>query len=335
LPVTRPSEAERLPIIDVHAHVTPQRFQRAVLSGSNWFGMTPADGELGNVRNRWGPERRIEAMDADQVDIQLLSPTDCFYQYGREPAITARIAAECNDEVAVMVRDHPKRFMGLGTLPMQDPDRAVAEMERGLRQVGLRGFMIDDHVNGLTYDHELFAPFWAAAEALDAFIFVHQGAPTSVTYRTQKYFLLNTVGNLVDRTLTYGCLVYGGLMDKHPGLTVCLAHAGGYVPYAIDRMDQGWRMRPESRGQSRDLPSSYLHRFYYDTVTYTDRNLRLLIDTVGVDRVVFGTDWPAPMAVPEPVGRLRSSSVLTDDERRAILTDNTARIFGASARRPA
>jgi aminocarboxymuconate-semialdehyde decarboxylase len=319
------------PIIDVHAHVTPQRFQRAVLSGADWFGMTPADGELGNVRNRWGPERRLEAMDEAQVDIQLLSPTDCFYQYGRDPAVTARIAAECNDEVAAMVRDHPTRFMGLGTLPMQDADRAVAEMERGLRQLGLRGFMIDDHVNGLIYDHELFEPFWAAAEALDAFIFVHQGAPTSVTYRTPKYFLLNTVGNLVDRTLTYGCLVYGGLMDKHPGLTVCLAHAGGYVPYAIDRMDQGWRMRPESRGRSRDLPSSYLRRFYYDTVTYTDRNLRWLIDTVGVDRVVFGTDWPAPMAVPEPVVRLRASSALTDQERRAILTDNTARIFGTKA----
>ena len=146
-------------IFDVHAHVTPQRFQRAVLSGSDWFGMTPADGELGNVRNRWGPEQRLQAMDESLVDVQLLSPTDCFYQYHREPAVTARIASECNDEVAAMVRDHPARFMGLGTLPMQDPDLAVAEMERGMRQLGLQGFMIDDHVNGLTHDHELFDPF--------------------------------------------------------------------------------------------------------------------------------------------------------------------------------
>ena len=318
-------------IVDVHAHVTPQRFQRAVLSGSDWFGMTPADGELNNLRNRWGPAQRIEAMDQALVDVQPLSPTDCFYQYHREPAVTARIAAECNDEVAGMVRDRPDRFMGLGTLPMQFPDLAVAEMERGIRHLGLAGFMIDDHVNNLTYDHDLFDPFWAAAEALGAFVFVHQGAPTSVTYRTQSYFLLNSVGNLVDRTLTYGCLVYGGVMDRYPGLTVCLAHAGGYVPYAMDRMDHGWTVRPASRGRSRDRPSGYLRRFYYDTVTYTDRNLRMLLDMVGADRVVFGTDWPAPMAVEDAVRRLRSSAALTDAERRLILTDNTARIFSRAA----
>src|SRR5262249_22744260 len=211
---------------------------------------------------------------------------------------------------------------GVGVVGVEAGDGGVAEMGGGLRQLGFGGFMIDDHVNGLTYDHELFEPFWAAAEALDAFVFVHQGAPTSVTYRTQKYFLLNTVGNLVDRTLTYGCLVYGGLLDKYPGLTVCLAHAGGYVPYAMDRMDHGWMVRPESRGRSRDRPSAYLRRFYYDTVTYTDRNLRFLLDAVGPDRVVFGTDWPAPMAVEQPVRRFQSSALLSDAERRAILTDN-------------
>jgi aminocarboxymuconate-semialdehyde decarboxylase len=317
-------------VVDVHAHVTPQRFQRAVLSGTDWFGMTPADGELDNVRNRWGPERRLQAMDESLVDVQLLSPTDCFYQYHREPRVTARIAAECNDEVAEMVRAHPARFMGLGTLPMQDPDLAVAEMERGRRQLGLRGFMIDDHVNGLTYDHDLFRPFWTAAEALGAFIFVHQGAVTSVTYRTPRYFLPNSVGNLVDRTLTYGCLVHGGVLDRYPALTVCLAHAGGYVPYAMDRMDHAWTVRPAARGQARDRPSSYLRRVYYDTVTYADRNLRFLIDAVGADRVVFGTDWPAPMAVEQPVRRIRESPVLTDDERRAILADNTARLFSGT-----
>jgi aminocarboxymuconate-semialdehyde decarboxylase len=292
--------------------------------------MTPADGELDNVRNRWGPERRLEAMDESGVDVQLLSPTDCFYQYHREPRATARIASECNDEVAEMVRDHPSRFMGLGTLPMQDPDLAVTEMERGMRQLGLRGFMIDDHVNGLTYDHELFEPFWTAAEALGAFVFVHQGAVTSVTYRTPRYFLLNSVGNLVDRTLTYGCLVHGGVLDRHPALTVCLAHAGGYVPYAMDRMDHAYEARPAARGKARDLPSRYLRRVYYDTVTYTDRNLRFLIDAVGADRVVFGTDWPAPMAVEHPVERIRKSPALTEDERHAILAGNTARLFSGA-----
>ena len=237
-------------------------------------------------------------MDALGVDAQAAVPDGLFsISTTGSPATTARIAAECNDEVAEMVRDRPTRFLGLGTLPMQDVDRTVAEMRRGIEQLGLVGFMIDDHVEGLTYDHEMFDGVWAAAAQLQAFIFVHQGRPTSVTYRTPKYFLPNSVGNLVDRALTFGCLVYGGVMDKYPGLTVCLGHAGGYVPYAVDRMDKGWQARPNLRGRTLDRPSTYVDRFYYDTVTYTDRNLRFLVDVVGAERVVFGTDWPAPMVV--------------------------------------
>jgi aminocarboxymuconate-semialdehyde decarboxylase len=324
--------AQRGRVVDVHAHVTPQRFQKTVLAGSDWHGMTPADGELDNLKNRWGPERRIMEMDTLGVDVQVISPTDCFYQYHRDPAITARIAVECNDEVAEMVQTHPTRFIGLGTVPMQDVDLTLAEMRRGIEQLRLAGFMIDDHVEGLTYDHGMFDSVWEAAAQLGAFILVHQGRPTSVTYRTQKYFLLNSVGNLVDRTLTFGCLVYGGVMDKYPRLTVCLAHAGGYVPYAIDRMDKGWQARPHLRGRTQDRPSTYVGRFYYDSVTYTDRNLRFLVDVVGVERVLFGTDWPAPMVVDDPVRRIERSGALTDAERQAILCTNAAHAFSGASR---
>jgi len=291
--------------------------------------MSPSDGELDNLKNRWKPAQRIAAMDEAGVDVQLVSPTDVFYQYHQNPEVTADIAAECNDEVAEMVRDYPGRFMGLGTLPMQDPGRAVAEAERAIRQLGLKGFMIDDHVNNLTYDRPVFDVFWAAAEELKAFVLIHQYAPTSVTYRTQQYFLPNSIGNLVDRTITFGCLVYGGVMDKYPDLTICLGHGGGYVPYAVDRMDKGWQMWPASRGRSEGPPSTYLSRFYYDSVTYTDRNLRFLVDAVGVERVLFGTDWPAPMVVVDPVRRLETSTVLNDAERTAILRGNTARLLSA------
>jgi aminocarboxymuconate-semialdehyde decarboxylase len=316
-------------VIDVHAHVTPLRFQRVVLDGKWWYGMGPDAGELDNPRNRWLPAQRIDAMDEAGVDVQLVSPTDVFYQYHQAPEVTACIAAECNDEVAQMVRDHPTRFMGLGTLPMQDPQRAIAEAERGMRELGLQGFMIDDHVNNLTYDHPLFDPFWEAAAALGAFILIHQYAPTTVTYRTEQFFFTNSIGNLVDRTITFGCLVYGGVMDKYPGLRICLGHAGGYVPYAVDRMDKGWEMWPGLRGRSLGPPSTYLRRFFYDSVTYTDRNLRFLLDSVGAERVLFGTDWPAPMVVVDPVRRLEQAPLLQDDERTAILYANTARLFGA------
>ena len=321
-------QGDERPVIDVHAHVTPQRFQRAVDAGDDWHGMTSADGELDNLKNRWDPPRRVEEMDRLGVDVQLLSPTDCFYQYHQDSQITGLIATECNDEVAGLVRDNPARFLGLGTLPLQDIGRSLAEMERGMSQLGLKGFMIDDHVNGLTYDEGLFDAFWEAAEDLGAFILIHQGQPTSVTFRTRSYFLPNSVGNLVDRTLTFGCLVYGGVMDRYPGLTICLCHAGGYIPYAVDRLDKGWEAWPGLRGKTLDRPSTYLNRFSYDSVTYTDRNLRFLIDTVGIDRVVFGTDWPAPMTVDDPVRRIQDSKALSDEERRAILSTNSARLLG-------
>lgn len=321
------------PVIDVHAHVTPQRFQAAVRDGGDWHGMTAEAGELGNPANLWKPDRRIEEMDAHGVDVQVVSPTDCFYAYERDPAKTAAIAADANDEIAEMVRDHPTRFLGIGTLPMQDVERTTAEMTRCVRQLGLCGFMIDDHVNGLTYDEPVFEDFWAAAEELDAYVLVHQFQPTVVAYRTEKYFLLNSIGNLVDRAVTFGTLVYGGVMDRHPNLKIVLAHAGGYVPYALDRLDKGWEMWPEERGASQAPPSTYVRRFYYDTVTFTARNLRFMIDVVGVDRVVFGTDFPAPMQVVDPVRWLESVAEITDDERDAILRGNAATMLGDAAGR--
>ena len=315
-------------IIDVHTHLTPHKFSKVALTGSNWHGMTAEDGELDNPKNLWTIERRLEEMDRMGLDAQMVSPTDVFYQYHREPEITAKIATDCNDEISEISREYSDRFMGLGTLPMQDIDLTLDEMNRGMKSLGLAGFMIDDHVNGVTYDDPVFNTFWEDAESLGAFILVHQYGPTVTETRTRKYFLHNTVGNLVDRTLTYGCLVGGGVMDRHPDLKICLGHAGGYVPYAVDRMDKGWEMFPKYRGQAASPPSTYLNRFYYDTTTFTDRNLRFLVNTVGADRVVLGTDWPAPMTVVDPVNTIKDSPVLLEAEKEAILWRNIANALG-------
>jgi aminocarboxymuconate-semialdehyde decarboxylase len=226
-----------------------------------------------------------------------------------------------------MARDYPDRIMGLGTLPMQDTKRAIEEATHGIKELGLVGFMIDDHVNALTYDHDVFEEFWTAIEELGAFILIHQFHPTVVYYRIQDYFLLNSVGNLVDRTLAWCALIYGGVMDRCPNLKICLAHAGGYVPYALDRIDTGWEVWSDSRGNSQDKPSTYVDRFYYDTVTFTDRNLRFMLDVLGSKNVVFGTDWPAPMQVYDAVERLKKTEVLEEKERDDLLWRTAARIF--------
>ncbi|MDY6996680.1 MAG: amidohydrolase family protein [Actinomycetota bacterium] len=322
-------------IIDVHAHVTPRCFSDVVLGGSDWHGMTSDDGELHNPMNRWNLDQRIEAMDADGIDVQLTSPTDVFYQYHRTGRDAARIAHAVNDEVAEMVRARPRRIAGLATVPMQDTDLAVAELTRAVGELGLRGVMIDDHVNGQTYDEPRFDAFWEAAAELGALIFVHQYAPTSVEARIDRYFFFNSIGNLVDRTITFGALVYGGVMDRHPDLKVCLGHAGGYTVFALDRMDQGWRAFPSMRGAATAPPSTYARRFIYDAVTYEPRTLRYLVDVVGADRVVLGTDWPAPMRVLDPVQRLSAIGVLTEAEIDSILRGTAASLLGDVTRREA
>jgi aminocarboxymuconate-semialdehyde decarboxylase len=309
-------------VVDVHTHLTPRCFIDGVQKDDVWYGMTEEDGELDNPKNLWTIERRLEEMDRLGVDAHMISPTDVFYQYNQKPEITAKIARLCNEEIAGLAKKYPNRILGLGTLPMQDMDLAVAEMEHGVGKLGLWGFMMDDHVNGVTYDNPVFNPFWESVERLGAFLLVHQYGPTVTETRTRKYFLHNSVGNLVDRTLTFGCLVGGGVMDRYPGLKICLGYAGGYVPYAVDRMDKSWLMFPKYRGEADKPPSAYLDRFYYDSTTFTDRNLRFLVDVVGSDRVVLGSDFPAPMAVNDPVGAIKHSPTLSEEEKQAILWRN-------------
>ena len=228
-----------------------------------------------------------------------------------------------------MTKDHPSRFAGFCTLPMQDVKAAIAELERGMVQLGLKGAMINDQVNGRTFDEPEFLPFWKAAEQMGAVIFVHQqGGHTMVTPRTSRYHLFNTIGNLADRAVTFASLVFGGVMDQCPNLKVCLAHGGGYVCFGIGRMDRGWQVRSEARVHIQQPPSTYVKRFYYDCLTHSEPALRMLIDTVGVDRIVFGTDWPADMCIDWPVSWVLSLQSLTQEEKEMILHKNLERLLG-------
>ena len=154
---------------------------------------------------------------------------------------------------------------------------------------------------------------------MGALILFHQGGDTVVSPRIRRYHLPNTIGNLADRTLTFASLVIGGVMDTCPDLKICLSHGGGYACYGAGRMDRGWRGLSEDERRSLERPSAYLSRFYYDNIVYTESALRFLIDTVGVDRVLFGTDWPYDMAQDWPVSWVLSLPNLTIEEKEAIL----------------
>jgi aminocarboxymuconate-semialdehyde decarboxylase len=333
-----------MPIVDVHAHVTPERFKEAIRREGNWYGVGPAAGELDRGGFARSTQERIADMDQLGVDLQLVSPTVGFFQYGNELEVTRMVAMECNDEISEMVATHPARFAGLATLPMQDIPSAIAEMRRAMGEKGHRGVIISDHVLGNTYDEPEFDSFFGAAEELGAIILFHQSSDTMVHQRIKRYKLGNAVGNMAERTLLYATLVFGGVMDRHPGLRPILSHGGGYTAFGIVRMDKvagaleqgggGPDLAPpfpqvgDDQVTLNKAPSAYLDRFYYDCCTYDGRLLRFIIDTVGIDRVLLGTDYPAPMLLPDAVNWVNGLDELTADEKRKILETNASELLG-------
>ena len=326
--------------IDIHAHLTPQCFWRATERGGDWHTIRREQDARGQQcaivggkrqilppRARWTPEERLADMDSLGVDVQVVSPYVGFYNYQLDASAAAATSRALNDEIAEMTRAWPQRFAGLGTVPMQDVKGAIAELERSMTTLGLKGVEINDHVNGRTLDEPEFRPFWKAAEQLGALVFFHQGGETLVSPRSTRYHLPNTIGNLVDRAVTFATLVSGGVMDECPNLKICLGHGGGYTCYGIGRLDRGWQARAEARVHITKPPSTYLRRFYYDCIVYTEPALRFLIDTVGVDRVVFGTDWPYDMALDWPVSWILAMESLSRDEKEAILWKNLATLL--------
>ena len=317
--------------IDIHAHISPEGMLQAMAQGQDWHGISSAEMlpiHQYTPRTTWTPEQRLQEMDELNVDVHVLSTNSFFYFYERDAAAITPMARECNDYVSRLTQDHPDRFAGFATLPMQDVAASVAELDRSIAHLGLKGAMIGDHVNGATYDDPSFLPLWKAAEASGAVIFIHQAGDTIVTPRSDNYHLPNTIGNLADRAVTFASFVFGGVMDACPGLKVVLAHGGGYTCFGAGRMDRGWQVRSEARAHLRQPPSRYLNRFWYDCLTHSEDALRMLIDQVGIERIVFGTDWPFDMALDEPVSWVRNMTKLTNAEKDAILGGNIQTLLG-------
>ena len=327
--------------IDFHAHLTPQRFWSATEGGGDWHSLRRERDARGREilivgdrrgqlppKSSWTPEQRLSDMDSLGVDVHVVSPYSGFYNYELDTHQAVATSRESNDEISELMQSWPDRFAGLATLPMQDVPAAIAELERAMVNLGFKGAVLDDKVNGKLLDEPEFMPFWKAAEQLGAVILFHQGGDTIVDRRIRRYHLPNSVGNLADRTLTFAALVMGGVMDACPDLRICLSHGGGFACYGAGRMDRGWERIPPADRLSALPPSRYLNRFYYDCIVYNEQSLRFLIDAVGIDRVVFGTDWPYDMAQDWPVAWLLSMDSLTQDEKDAILWRNLENLLG-------
>jgi aminocarboxymuconate-semialdehyde decarboxylase len=323
--------------IDIHAHLVPRSLWQAAEARRDWYGFRhePGDGLgtfLGGNGKRTGftspkvrftPEERLQDMDAQGVDVQVISIHTPLFGYHLDPAPGRALAREVNDEIAAMTRQWPTRFAGLATLPVQDVKAAIDELARAVTVLGLKGAELDTIVNGENWDEPRFLPLFKAAEALGAVLFFHpQPQHNFMTERAGRYGLFNSLGVIVEDAIVVAILILGGILEACPDLKACIAHGGGPACFAMGRIDRGWQGRPEARQNIKQPPSTYQRRLYYDSVVGSEKALRFLLDEVGADRVVLGSDWPFVPWHPSPVTWVKGLATLTPDEKEKILWRN-------------
>jgi len=268
--------------------------------------------------------RRLEDMAASQVTHQIVGPMP-MHRYWAEPDLALSLTRTVNEAVATHCGKAPSQLHGLGTLPLQHPDLAVSELEYAMDGLGLRGVSVSTNVDGRELADPAFDVVWEAAAELGAVVFIHPWG-CSLGERLGRNFLGNTVGQPVETTLALSHLVFAGTLDRHPTLKLLAAHGGGYLPTYIGRSDHAWHTRPDAQACA-EPPSTYLRRLWYDALVYTPAALRHLIESVGVDRVMLGSDYPFDMGVDDGVARIREAGLDEDDVTR-LLSGNAASLFG-------
>lgn len=333
-------------VIDVHAHAFPRTALAAGLAGREWHGQRVEIADTGRITLTGGSgpevrmdsstfyrepvEARLAVMDRWGVDVQVLSVSPVLFGYGRDPAVATDVSRDVNDDLAATVAEHPDRFAALGTLPLQDPEAAVRELERCVDRLGLVGACVGTHVNGTNWDDDSLSGIFEAAESLGALLFVHP-ADVRIKHAVERYHLRNTIGNPLETTIAIGSIVYGGVLERFEDVKLCFAHGGGYACWGAARLDHGHRVRAEARVLTDTLPSDHLARLSFDSLTHSLPNLERLVETVGASQVVLGTDFPADMGQVDPVAWLTEGGTRDDETTRAILGANAERLIRTHA----
>lgn len=331
-------------IIDAHAHAIPPRFIEYLVAGGGGARATAITG-LTTVESPRGlkvvfgdrttaplnaslsdMDARIAWMDQVGIDVQILAGWIDLTGYELDPGDAVDYSRAHNEMLAEYAADHRDRFRLIGTVPLQAPDAAAAELG-AMMDAGFAGIEIATTVEGLALDRAGLDSVWEAAEATGAFVLLHPMTPlTGVDLG--RYFMDNAVGRPAETSITLAGLILDGVFERFPRLKMCAVHGGGFVPYQIGRLDQAVKAKPDLAGARLSrLPSEYLRTVYVDSIVNNPAVLRFMVDYLGADRVLLGTDYPFPMGDLDPVTSVKAMPDVTDQELHLICGANAERLI--------
>jgi aminocarboxymuconate-semialdehyde decarboxylase len=326
--------------IDVHAHMLPAETIRLLAKESPRVAPKLIDENGATImqiggkvvqrpmpREAYDLDLRLRDMDANDVRMQLVCATVHTFFYDQEASLGTACAVLQNDQIAAVVDRHPDRFLGLATLPLQDPVAAADELKRAMGLRRLRGAQIGTNVNGRNLDDPALEPVWAAANELNAFFLIHPHGEILPGERLKPYYMRNFVGLPFETTMAGATLVFGGVLERFPNIRFCLCHGGGYVPYQAGRFVHAWQVRAEPKVRLNESPEASLRRLYYDTIVHSERALQFLIDSAGADHVLLGSDYPFDMGNLDCVARVDALPV-PQQVRDTVLGKCAAELLG-------
>ena len=278
--------------------------------------------------NLWDPEIRCNEYDTFGIDVQVLSTVPVMFSYWAKPEHALDLSKLLNDHIASIIDDQPGRFIGLGTLPMQDPSLAVSELERCVKELGLSGVQIGTNINGLTLNDDSLFEVFESAESLNTAIFIHPWYMMGEKEMNQ-YWLPWLVGMPAETSRAICSMIFGGVFERLPNLRVAFAHGGGAFPATIGRIDHGFNVRPDLCAIDNDkLPSTYLGKFWVDSLVHDRTALSYLISKIGMEKIALGTDYPFPLGELEPGSLINKMNDLSADNRDMLFSRNALNWLG-------